>query len=61
MDEHAKNEAKELPIGVKGWSWGAFFLTWIWGIPNRVWLSLLAWIPIVNIFVAIILGFKGRE
>lgn len=25
----------ELPEGVKGWSWGAFFLNWIWAIGNR--------------------------
>ncbi len=57
------NEGKknDIPDGVKGWSWGAFFLTWIWGIPNRVWVSLLALIPFVNLIIAIILGIKGRE
>ena len=24
-----------IPDGVKGWSWGAFFLNWIWAIGNR--------------------------
>ena len=28
-----------VPLEIKGWSWGAFFLTWVWGIGNRVWLA----------------------
>lgn len=61
MDKNEHKKEDDVPNGVKGWSWGAFFLTWIWGISNRVWISLLALIPIVNIFVAIFLGLKGRE
>jgi len=52
---------KETPKEVRKWSWGAFFLTWIWGIFNGVWISLLALIPVVNIVMAFVLGFKGRE
>jgi hypothetical protein len=50
-----------LPKGVKGWSWGAFFLTWVWAIGNRTWIGLLALIPYVNFIMAIVLGIKGRE
>lgn len=50
-----------LPPGVKGWSWGAFFLNWIWALGNRTWIGLLAIIPYVGFIVAIWLGFKGRE
>ncbi|MYN19521.1 zinc-ribbon domain-containing protein [Rugamonas sp. FT107W] len=50
-----------LPDGVKGWSWGAFLLNWIWAIGNRTWIGLLAIIPYVGIVVAFWLGFKGRE
>jgi len=46
---------------VKKWNWGAFLLTFIWGIGNRVYISLLALIPIVNIVMAVILGVKGNE
>lgn len=49
-----------VPEEVKGWSWGGFSLTWIWGIFNGVWLSLLALVvpwPVMNI----VLGVKGRE
>lgn len=50
-----------LPDGIKGWSWGAFLLNWIWAIGNKTWIGLLALIPYVNIVMAIILGIKGRE
>lgn len=49
-----------VPEEVKGWSWGGFFLTWVWGIFNGVLISLLALIvpgPIMNV----VLGLKGRE
>ncbi len=50
-----------IPDGIKGWSWGAFLLNWIWAIFNRTWWGLLALIPYVGFVVAIWLGFKGRE
>lgn len=50
-----------IPDGVKGWSWGAFLLNWIWAIGNRTWWGLLALIPYVGFVVAIWLGFQGRE
>jgi hypothetical protein len=49
------------PPGVKGWSWGAFFLNWIWAIFNKTWIGLLCLIPYVGIVVGIYLGIKGRE
>ncbi len=51
----------EIPDGVKGWSWGAFLLNWIWAIGNRSWLGLLALIPYVGFVMSIMLGVKGRE
>lgn len=49
------------PEGVKGWSWGAFILSWIWAIGNSTWIGLLALLPYIGFFVAIYLGIKGRE
>ncbi len=49
------------PEGVKGWSWGAFFLNWIWACGNKTWIGLLALIPYVGFIMAIILGIKGRQ
>jgi hypothetical protein len=57
-----------VPLEVKGWNWGAFLLTWIWGIGNNVWISLLALLGILpyigwiaQIAMAIILGLRGSE
>lgn len=50
-----------IPDGVRGWSWGAFLLNWIWAIGNRSWIGLLALLPYVGFIVAIWLGFQGRE
>jgi hypothetical protein len=56
-----KIEGGAIPDGIKGWSWGAFFLNWIWAIGNKTWIGLLALIPYVGFIMAIVLGFKGRE
>ena len=54
-------QQQEIPDGVRGWSWGAFLLNWIWAIGNHTWIGLLAMIPYVNVPVSIWLGIKGRE
>ncbi len=50
-----------VPDGVKGWCWGAFTLGFVWAIAHKVWLGLLTLVPIVNIVMIFVLGFKGRE
>jgi hypothetical protein len=52
-----------VPPELQGWNWGACLLTWVWGIGNKVWLALIALIPIplVGLVMAIILGIKGNE
>ena len=61
-DERSGNKENSIiPEEIKGWNWGAAGLTWIWGISQGVWISLLAFIPIVNIVMWIILGIKGNE
>ncbi len=54
-------ESTTLPPEIQGWSWGGFFLTWIWGIGNNVWIALLSFVPGLSFLMAIILGIKGRE
>ncbi len=49
------------PQGIKGWSWGAFFLNWIWAIGNKTWIGLFALMPYVGFIMSIALGIKGRE
>ena len=53
--------ASVVPDEIKGWSWGAAFLTWIWGLCNHVYISLLAFVPFVNLVFWIVLGIKGNE
>ena len=50
-----------VPDEVKGWSWGAFFLNWIWAVGNKTWIGLLCLAPYVGVVMTIVLGFKGRE
>ncbi len=49
------------PPGVKGWSWGAFLLNWIWAIGNKTWIGLLCFVPYIGFLMGIYLGIKGRE
>lgn len=57
----ATQPSSSLPDGIKGWSWGAFWLNCIWAIFNKTWIGLLALIPLVNLVMMVILGLKGRE
>lgn len=50
-----------VPDEIKGWSWGAFFLNWIWGICNGTFIALLCFVPLLNIIMVFVLGAKGRE
>ena len=57
-----------VPPDIKGWSWGGFLLTWIWGLGNNVWISLISildFIPyigwIISLTMRIILGVRGNE
>lgn len=57
------------PQELNHWNWGAFLLSWIWAIGNRVWIGLLAlvlgFIPfvgsILSLILVIALGIKGNE
>lgn len=49
------------PDEVKGWNWGAFLLTFIWGAGNRVWSTALVGVPFIGFFIPFIVGAKGSE
>lgn len=53
--------AAVVPEEIKGWNWGGFFLTWIWGLGNSTFIALLALIPCVNLVMMFVLGAKGNE
>jgi DNA-directed RNA polymerase subunit RPC12/RpoP len=54
-----QGSAAVLPDELKGWNWGAFFLTWIWGIGNGVWIAFVSFV--LGFIWAIVLGIKGNE
>jgi hypothetical protein len=50
------------PQAVRKWNWGAFWLTWIWGMNNNVRVAFAWFIPIAGWFVVpFILGARGSE
>ena len=54
-----KGEAEKnysLPKDLRIWNWGAFALSWIWGIGNGVYFSFFIFIPIVLFVFSIIVS-----
>ena len=51
--------AAVVPPELDRWNWGAFFLTWIWGIGNNTFIALLMFVPVVNMVMPFVLGVKG--
>ncbi len=48
-----------VPPEVDRWNWGAFLLSWIWGLGNNTFIALLALVPFVNFVMIFVLGAKG--
>jgi len=48
-----------VPAAVNKWNWGAFFLSWIWGLGNNTYIALLCLVPVVNLVMIFVLGSKG--
>lgn len=59
VNNSGQGSASVLPTELKGWSWGAFSLNWIWGIGNQVWIAFV--VLVLGFIWAIVLGIKGRE
>ena len=63
-----KKQPKELPYELQRFNWGAFFLTWMWGLGNNskitLW-ALVVFIPyigwIASLPICIWFGIKGNE
>jgi len=51
----------EIQDGLRKWNWGAFWLTWIWGIGHNSYIALLALLPIANFIMPFYLGARGNE
>lgn len=50
-----------VPAEVDRWNWGAFLLTWIWGVGNNTLVALLMFVPLVNLVMPFVLGAKGSS
>lgn len=50
-----------VPPEVDRWNWGAFLLGWIWGIAHNTWISLLLFVPVVNLVMPFVLGARGSR
>ena len=50
-----------VPVEIEKWNWGAFLLKWIWGVGNNTLISLLVFVPFVNIAMPFVLGAKGSS
>jgi len=50
-----------VPAEIKKWNWGAAVVPFIWGPYFGVWISLLTFVPFVNMIWWIVLGIKGNE
>ncbi len=50
-----------VPPELDKWNWGAFFLNWIWGLCNGVYISLLVMVPFIGPIMVIVLGAKGSQ
>jgi hypothetical protein len=48
-----------VPPEVDRWNWGAFLLSWIWGIGNNTFIAFLTFVPFVGIVMPFVLGAKG--
>lgn len=48
-----------VPPEIDRWNWGAFLLTWIWGIGNSTFIALLMFVPFVNLVMWFVLGARG--
>jgi hypothetical protein len=50
-----------IPSEIKGWSWGALLMNWVWGLFNGTYIALLMFVPFVNFAMLFVLGAKGNE
>jgi hypothetical protein len=52
-------DMNNFPAAVRRWNWGAFLMTWVWGLGNRTYIALLCLVPVVNLVMMFILGARG--
>lgn len=56
----AHSEQDTIPAEIDRWNWGAFLLTWIWGVGNNTFIALLTFVPFFGmVIMPFVLGAKG--
>jgi len=55
------SEERALPRELQGFSWAAFLWGGVWAVAYRVWIGLLAFVPILGLGMHVVLGMKGAE
>lgn len=61
MPQPAETPHRAEPKNLDSFNWGAFWLNWLWAVCHSVSWGLLCFIPIVNIVIPFVLGFKGNR
>ena len=56
-----QGERSNVPSEIRRWNWGAFLLSWIWGLGNGTERALLVFVPILGLAMPFVLGAKGNE
>jgi TIR domain len=54
-------ESDDLEAELKKWNWGAFLLTFIWGIGHGVMRSFLVFVPFYGLYEWVMLGINGNR
>lgn len=52
---------QETPQEVRGWNWGAFCFSVVWGLGNKVYWPLLCLVPFFNIIWVFVCGINGNR
>lgn len=62
IEKYSTENHAKFPNEINGkFNWGAFWFSWIWGIANKSYLTLLTLIPCFNFVWMFVCGFKGNE
>ncbi|PAY06608.1 hypothetical protein CK489_27400 [Bradyrhizobium sp. UFLA03-84] len=54
-------DPRVVPPEIDRWNWGAFLLSWIWGVGNNTFIAFLTFVPFVGVVMSFMLGFKGSQ
>jgi|GEM_PF-1343538 MFS family permease len=60
-ERSGKGDTSVVPPEIKGWNWGAAFLSFYWGLYYRVWIMFLIFVPVIGGIWWIVLGIMGNQ